>query len=152
MRDEISMEPMLGALLRAPLRALAQRVAADLAAAGFTDLRESHLVVFQQLGLEGNRLTELAAGAQMTKQSMGALVDDLQRWGYIERIPDATDGRARIIRRTSRGWEVEKVARASVGAFDAEWSRRVGVERMREFRSVLEEFRAISSRGDSALQ
>lgn len=150
MRDEMAMEPMLGALLRAPLRALAQRVAVDLAAAGFVELRPSHLVVFQQLGPRGNRLTELAAGAQMTKQSMGALVDDLQRWGYIERIPDDTDGRARIIRRTSRGWEVEKAARASVGAFDAEWTRRVGDKRMQEFRRVLEEFGAVQAEEDAA--
>jgi DNA-binding MarR family transcriptional regulator len=86
------------------------------------------------------QLADLAARAAMTKQSMGALVDDLERGGYVVRIPDPADGRARIVRRTERGWMVEQVARASVRAFEAEWVAHVGEERMRQFRSVLEEF------------
>ena len=137
-----ALEPMLGALLRRPLRALTARVAVDLAAAGFADLRPAHFAVFQQLDADGARLTDLAARAQMTKQSMGALVDDLERWGYVERVPDPADGRVRIVRRTERGWAVSRVARASIRAFEAEWERRVGAERMRQFRTVLEEFAA----------
>ena len=140
MNDVIALEPMLGALLRRPLRALSARVAADLAAAGFTDLRPAHLVVFQQMDAPGTRLTDLAARAHMTKQSMGALVDDLERLGYVERIPDPTDKRARIVRRTARGWAVERAARESVGAFEAEWAKRIGAARMGEFRRILEEF------------
>jgi DNA-binding MarR family transcriptional regulator len=132
--------PMIGALMRRPLHALSVRVAADLASAGFTDLRPAHLTVFQQLDAEGSRLTDLAARAHMTKQSMGALVDDLERWGYVVRIPDAVDGRVKIVRRTERGWAVERAARASVAAFEADWTARVGAERMQQFRRVLEEF------------
>lgn len=138
--DDLTLPPMIGALMRRPLHALSLRVAADLASAGFTDLRPAHLTVFQQLAASGSRLTDLAARAHMTKQSMGALVDDLERWGYVERIPDAHDKRVKIVRRTDRGWEVERVARASVAAFEAEWAARVGQERMRQFREVLEEF------------
>lgn len=130
---------MLGALLRRPLRALALRVAADLAAAGFGELRPSHLVVFQGLDAAGSRLTDLATRAHMTKQSLGALVDDLEHWGYVERLPDTTDGRVKIVRRTERGWAVERTARASVAAFEREWTEQVGAERMAQFRSVLEE-------------
>lgn len=142
MGEEIVLEPMLGALLRLPLRELNIRVAAGLVAAGFDDLRPAHFAVFQHLEAEGSRLTDLAARAQVTKQSMGALVDDLERWSYVERGPDPADGRVRIVRRTARGWAVERVARASVRAFEEEWGQRVGAERMREFRSMLEEFAA----------
>lgn len=135
-----ALEPLLGAQLRSLLRTLTARVASDLAAVGFTDLRPAHFSVFQQLDRTGSRLTDLAARAQMTKQSMGALVDDLERWGYVERLPDPSDGRARIVLRTDRGWSVERVARSSIRAFEAEWETRVGTERMRQFRSVLEEF------------
>ncbi len=140
MDGETSLDPMLGALLRRPLQALTIHVTADLAGAGFTDLRPAHLVVFQQLDAGGSRLTDLAARAHMTKQSMWALVDDLEKMGYVERVPDPADGRARIVRRTARGWAVEGAARASVREFEAEWTQRVGVERMRQFRRVLEEF------------
>jgi DNA-binding MarR family transcriptional regulator len=142
MDREIVLEPMLGALLRLPLQELNVRVAADLAAAGFVDLRPAHFAVFQHLEAGGSRLTDLAARAQVTKQSMGALVDDLERWGYVERVPDPTDGRVRIVRRTARGWAVERVARASVRAFEEKWGQRVGAERMRQFRGMLEEFAA----------
>jgi DNA-binding MarR family transcriptional regulator len=131
---------MVEALLRRPLHALELRVAADLAAAGFADLRPAHLVVFQGLDAAGSRLTDLAARAHMTKQSMGALVDDLERMGYIERLADAIDGRVKRIRRTERGWAVERAARASVGAFEDEWTAKVGAERMRQFLAVLEAF------------
>ena len=137
---ELSLTPMLGALMRRPLRALALRVAADLAAAGFADLRPAHLVVFQELDASGSRLTDLAARAHMTKQSMGALVDDLERMGYVERLADAVDGRVKRVQRTERGWAVERVARACVGSFEDEWTAKVGAERMRQFRAVLEAF------------
>ena len=145
MTGEVPLEPMLGVLLRRPLRLLTARVAADLAAAGFADLRPAHLTVFQQLDAAGSRLTDLAARAHMTKQSMGALIDDLERRGYVERAADPADGRARIVRRTERGWAVEQAARASIGAFEAEWTLRVGPERMRQFRDVLAEFAAAAS-------
>lgn len=140
MDGETALEPMLGALLRRPLQALTVRVAADLAAAGFADLRPAHLVVFQHLETGGARLTDLAARAHMTKQSMWGLVEDLERFGYVERIPDPADKRARIVRRTGGGWAVERVARATVRAFEEEWTQRVGAERMQQFRGVLEDF------------
>lgn len=73
----------------------------------------------------------------MTKQSMGYLIDHLERRGYVERVPDPADQRARIIRRTARGWAVEPVARASIRRLEDEWAEQIGAERMREFRSVL---------------
>jgi DNA-binding MarR family transcriptional regulator len=137
-------QPTLGLadLLRIPYQTLTTRVLADLHAAGFDDLRAAHLTVFKYLDPGGARLTDLTARAEMTKQSMGALILDLKRWGYLERTPDPTDGRAWIVRRTDRGWAADQVARTSIQAFEAEWERRIGPERMRAFRAVLEEFAA----------
>jgi DNA-binding MarR family transcriptional regulator len=150
MGGEVPLERMLGALLRIPFQAITARIAADLAAAGFTDLRPAYLAVFQHLDAEGSRLTDLAHRAQVTKQSMGALVDRLERWGYVERIPDPRDGRARIVRRTARGWTVERTARASIRALEDEWTQRVGAERMRLCRAVLEEIVAVLDDSSSA--
>ena len=47
------------------------------------------------------RLTDLAARAQMTKQSAGELVSYLEARGYLERVPDPSDGRVRINALTS---------------------------------------------------
>lgn len=138
---EGDLAPMLGARLRVLFQAINDRIAADLAAAGFRDLRPAHFVVFQHLGPSA-RATDLAGRAQMTKQSMGALVDDLERWGYVERVPDPADGRARIIRRTERGWAIDRIARAAVRDLDAEWAQQVGDDRMEVFRGVLTELGA----------
>lgn len=66
--------------------------------AGFSDIRRSHGSVMEQLTHDdGLRLSQLAARAGMTAQSMGELVDDLERLGYVERRADPADRRARRI-------------------------------------------------------
>ena len=39
----------------------------------------------------------------MTPQAMGELVDELEALGYVERRPDPTDRRAKLIMLTDRG-------------------------------------------------
>jgi DNA-binding MarR family transcriptional regulator len=68
-----------------------------------TVLRGSHTQVFECLDREGTRLTTLAERARMSHQAMGEMVDELTRHGYLERVPDPADGRARLIRPTARG-------------------------------------------------
>ena len=98
---------MLGALLRIPFQAITARLHTEFAAAGFADLSPAQFVVFQHLPAEGARVSELAARAQITKQSMGYLIDYLAARGYVERLPDPADGRAAIVRLTERGWAVD---------------------------------------------
>jgi DNA-binding MarR family transcriptional regulator len=70
--------------------------------AGFPQ-KPSHSAVFAQIRPEGSRLTELARAANMTAQAMGELVDELEELGYLERQPDPTDRRAKLIVLTDRG-------------------------------------------------
>ena len=72
--------------------------------AGFPQ-KPSHSAVFAQISPQGSRLTELARGANVTPQAMGELVDELEELGYVERRPDPTDRRAKLIVLTSRGHE-----------------------------------------------
>lgn len=72
--------------------------------AGFPQ-KPSHSAVFGQISSEGSRLTELARGANMSPQAMGELVDELEELGYVERRPDPTDRRAKLIVLTPRGHE-----------------------------------------------
>ncbi len=136
-------ERLLGALLRIPFQAIVSRIHTGLIAAGYTDLRPAHFVVFQQMRPEGVRLTELAEAAQITKQSMGYLVDYLEKQGYVERVPDPVDGRARIIRLTERGKDVERTARAIIRDVEAEWSRHVGEQEMRQLCQTLRKLVAV---------
>ena len=60
-------------------------------------LEPSYAGVIIHLDLEGSRLTDLADRAGMTKQAMGKLVDELEAVGYVYRIADPIDGRAKVV-------------------------------------------------------
>ena len=68
-----------------------------LATAGYP-ITLAHARVFQRIDQDGSRITDLAEAAVLTKQTVGFLVDQLERAGYVERTPDRRDGRARLVR------------------------------------------------------
>jgi DNA-binding MarR family transcriptional regulator len=73
---------------------------------------------------------------------MAELVAHLERLGYVERVPDPTDRRAKLVRATSRGNELYSIAREVVAEIEAEWTRRLGKAKMRQLRALLEELNA----------
>jgi DNA-binding MarR family transcriptional regulator len=79
----------------------------------------------------------LAASAQITKQAMSEATSDLERLGYLERVPDPTDRRARILRLTARGKQAQRTGFAILDDIEADWARQYGAEQMRELRAVL---------------
>jgi DNA-binding MarR family transcriptional regulator len=97
-----------------------------LVAAGLTDARVPHTHVTAYIKAEGSRLTELAEHARMTLPAMSELVDDLQRLGVVERRPDPTDGRAKLICLTDAGWDAMRTAQRVIGEIEAEWAELVG--------------------------
>lgn len=131
---------LIGALLAIPTTVVRRRVAAALAAHGFADYRLTYQVVFQWLGPEGSRVTDLAQHTGITKQAMGEAIAELERRGYVERVPDPTDGRAKLVRRTERGWEVNRVARQVVEEIQAEWVAALGEE---DFALLLQQLRRL---------
>ena len=133
-----------GLLLFLPYRAMEQRVLSAVTGAGFADVTLAQARVFQRIAPGGSRLTDLAEQAQITKQSAGFLVDQLERAGYVERVPDPTDARARLVRIAARGEAVLPVAAAAVAAVESEWAEHVGPRRMRELRDTLGRLREIT--------
>ena len=93
----------IGVLFQQLSRDFERRARATLRGRGHAGLQPSHQSVFASLGRAGTRLTDLAERAGTTKQAMGQLVDDLERQGYVERVPDPDDGRAKIVRLTRQG-------------------------------------------------
>jgi DNA-binding MarR family transcriptional regulator len=127
-------------LLQAAHRAYVARVADAVRRAGHAEIRAVHGGnVFAHLRAEGSRLSELAARAGMADQSMSYLVDYLAERGYVERVPDPTDARAKLIRRTERGWEAERAGEAAIAKLEAAAARRLGTERLRALRGMLAE-------------
>lgn len=134
----------IGLLLYIPYRAMEARVFDGLAAAGFDDVTPAQSRVFQRIAPDGSRLTDLAEQAQITKQSAGFLVDQLERAGYVERTPDPTDARARLVRIAARGAAAIPVAAAIVGQVEQEWTDELGEYRMAALRRTLTSLRGIT--------
>jgi DNA-binding MarR family transcriptional regulator len=121
----------------------------ELEDAGYADIRPTHGCVFRFVRDDGMRLTDLARLAGMTKQSVGELVDDLVRLGYVERIPDPEDRRAKLICLTDRGIEAQRVGFGLLGEIEGRWAERFGAARLKELRELLEE--AVSENAPEAI-
>lgn len=102
-------------------------------------LRMSHLHVFGNIKAEGTRLSELAAWAAMTRPSMAELVDELEGQELVERRPDPTDGRAKLICLTPQGWRAIRIGRAIIDRIEADYARRLGPRRFEAMCQTLQE-------------
>ena len=131
-------------LLRRPYEALLMRLHAGLAAAGYADTYPSWGTnLFHHLRGGGLRLTELAERTHTTKQALLYTINQLEAAGYVERVPDPTDGRAKIIRLTQRGWEGRRVADEIIVSIEHECAQALGEERMRQFKSLMKDVTSV---------
>ena len=131
--------PLLG-LLDAATEAVLAEFRRDLEATGYADIRPTHGCVFRFVrSNEGMRLTDIATFAGMTKQSVGEVIDELVEKGYVERVPDPEDGRAKLIQLTEKGIEAQRTGRKLFAKVEARWAKRYGADRMAQLRGLLEE-------------
>ena len=103
----------LVSLLRETFVALNDLVVIRLAERGHGGVRPSHGAVFQYLDDTGTTVSVLAERAQMTKQAMAELVGHLETHGYVVRVPDPSDRRAKLVQPTERGPDSERDRRGS---------------------------------------
>ena len=126
-------------LLHRATDAVAAELHRRLEAAGFGDIRQAHGCVFANVDRDGARLTDIAARAQITKQAVGEVVSELERLGYVERVPDPEDGRAKIVQLTERGNEAQETGFRIVAEIEAELAEHFGDEHVAALRAVLEQ-------------
>lgn len=127
----------IGLLLFIPNRYVENRMLAAVVNAGF-EVTQAQARVLMRVGPQGTRLTELAEAAQVTKQTAGFLVDQLEQAGYLERVPDPSDGRARLVRMTEKAMAAVPVANEEMARMEAEWEQHIGKRRMTQLREALE--------------
>jgi DNA-binding MarR family transcriptional regulator len=137
-------EPNLGILLFVAYRALEQRAHDAVIAAGISDITLAQARIAARIGPHGTRVSDLAEQARVTKQSAGFLVDQLEAAGYVERVPDPSDRRARLVRLTARADRVVMAADAEVEQVLAEWADHVGADRLRRVHETLLDLREIT--------
>jgi DNA-binding MarR family transcriptional regulator len=132
----------LGALLRHPYEWMSEGLYPALAARGFDDVRPAFSVVLRNLPATGARVSDLAARAGMTKQSMGYLVDQMLAAGLVDIAPDPQDRRANTVRLTTRGEQVVASGIELSKRFEAHLAQLVGARKIEQLRSILLEIQA----------
>ena len=108
-------------------------------AAGYDDITAAHIYVFQTPGPDGLRPTELAERTLMTKQAMNHLLAGLEAGGYIQRVSVDGDGRARVLRVTSKGRKLTAIIQDRSAAIERRWSKRLGAQHLQALMADLGE-------------
>lgn len=112
---------------------------------GFVGIRYRHGSVFRFIDPEGSRPTALAERSGLTKQAIGELVDELERFGYVERTVDPNDRRAKIIRLTELGAQGQIAAARILQDIEQEWVRQIGEDGVAALRRTLQAIIALQS-------
>lgn len=113
------------------LQLMARDVAVPLALSNLAardQISAAHIHITRHLPLAGERLTDLAARAGMSKQAMAHLVDQCEAWGLVTREGDPRDARARIVRFTATGILWLQAFERAVMQAEAEFAEAVGAE------------------------
>ena len=97
---------------------------------------------------DGARITALARASRITKQSMSALIADLETAGYVERVDDPDDARATRVRLTAHGRAYGRAVRAFARSVEVEWAEQIGARRVEELRTTLQLLRTKVSLAD----
>lgn len=107
---------------------------------GYTELTAAQKQVIVHLPLAGARVTDLAARAGVTKQAMMKLVDGLEVQGYVERMDDPDDARAKLVCFSRAGLRLLDSGLEAVSEIEAEYAEvlgRAGMDRLRRDLSAL---------------
>jgi DNA-binding MarR family transcriptional regulator len=94
--------------------------------AGFDDIGRSFGYVFRLLADDDLTLRELADALEMTSQGAMKIVDEMERTGYVVRIPDAGDGRVKRLHLTDKGRSALRAARRFHRDYERRLARHLG--------------------------
>jgi DNA-binding MarR family transcriptional regulator len=135
---DTQLRPPMIRLLDVAFDAFVQEMARRVGETPYGDVRITHGCVFGNIDPDGSRLTDLAERANMTKQSVGEVATELEQRGYLERVPDPNDGRAKIIRLTERGRAAQALGFEIIEGIERECAERFGADRVAALREALE--------------
>ncbi|HVU92761.1 MAG TPA: MarR family transcriptional regulator [Jatrophihabitans sp.] len=124
-------------LVMGAARAVADRLDSAVERAGVDGMRPSFGFVIRALAERDRRLTELAELLAVTKQAAIKVVDEMERQGFVERVADPDDRRAKMLRLTPKGRQVRRAALAASRRMEAELRRDVGDETTAALRTAL---------------
>jgi DNA-binding MarR family transcriptional regulator len=138
----------LGLLLRLAHQQWTLAVDTRLAEEGFGDIKPHHANIFTFVPPEGMQVSQLTELAHVRKQSMTQTVEEMEKLGYVERRPDPTDKRGKLVFLTERGKKVSPIARAAGRLVDQHWAELTNPEEIEALRKALRSVLAATARRD----
>lgn len=88
----------------------------------------AHIHLTRHLSLPGDRITDLAQRAGMSKQAMMDVVDQCEAWGLVVRLVDPDDRRAKRVQYTDAGRQWQAAFQRAVAQAEAEFTEAVGMD------------------------
>jgi DNA-binding MarR family transcriptional regulator len=132
-------KPDIGILLLLADQEFVRDLREHIAALGYADQGRSDGFVLRTLGAGPTTITGLAERLEITKQGAAQIVDDMERRGYVERRPDPTDARARLLHLTGQGTAVLSAARRFHQSYERRLRKQFGDDAIDTLREVLTE-------------
>ena len=130
--------PYTQSLLLFSYQASARELTDHLHRHGHSGIRPKHGAVFANIDREGTRASVLAQRAGIGKAAMGELIDELERLGYVERRPDPSDRRAKLVVPTATALELTRLVHVFNRRMEARYRRTLGAEAYESLRRSLE--------------
>lgn len=137
----------LGLLLRLAHQQWTLAVDTRLAEEGFDDIKPHYANIFTFVPQEGIQVSQLTELAHVRKQSMTQTVEELEKLGYVERRPDPSDKRGKLVFLTERGRKVSPIARAAGRLVDQRWAELTSPEEIEALRRALRSVLAATAHG-----
>lgn len=137
MTNDPSHHDSLGLLLRLAHQQWTLAVDTRLAEEGFDDIKPHYANIFTFVPPEGIQVSQLTELAHVRKQSMTQTVEELEKLGYVERRPDPSDKRGKLVFLTERGMKVSPIARAAGRLVDQRWAELTSPEEIEALRRAL---------------
>jgi DNA-binding MarR family transcriptional regulator len=116
---------------------LVEGIQRGLAERGFDDVRPTHGFAFARLSEAPATAGQLAEYLGITKQATSELVQHLVDHGYLERVPDPSDRRARLLVLTERGHSCTRAAQEAATATVHGWTDRISAAQLVDLQRAL---------------
>jgi DNA-binding MarR family transcriptional regulator len=140
----------LGQVLIKSARLFNERALTRISAqAGVPSFRRSHLSMLAHIDFAGTRLTEIARRMDVSKQAVGQLINEMEQMGTVTRVPDPSDGRARLVRFTDEGKEQMVHGLNVLKDVERELAQVIGEARMGELHGLLVQLLAALEGGEA---
>jgi DNA-binding MarR family transcriptional regulator len=135
--EDAEWQPTVPALVNLVAASGGPHLRAAFAAAGLDGIRPAQAVALVPLAAGGLHASDLADQLRVSRQAVAQAIAALERHGYVNRVPDPVDARARIIEITPRGRQALRVMRSNALNLEKRWERVLGRQRLGELRETL---------------